>query len=66
MDEVKAQIRLKFYNINGQKMICSRSLAVTQKKATLTQKSIDNALLRYDAATGEVSKACSLLIYHCF
>ncbi|CEP14075.1 hypothetical protein [Parasitella parasitica] len=53
INEVKAQIKLKFYNINGQKMVCSRSLAVTQKKATITQKSIDNALLRYDSVTGE-------------
>ncbi|KAK4520801.1 ribosomal protein S23 [Mucor velutinosus] len=53
ISEVKAQIKLKFYNINGQKMVCSRSLAVTQKKATVTQRSIDNALLRYDPVTGE-------------
>ncbi|KAL9555627.1 hypothetical protein MBANPS3_002284 [Mucor bainieri] len=53
INEVKAQIKLKFYNINGQKMVCSRSLAVTQKKATVTQRSIDNALLRYDPVTGE-------------
>ncbi|KAL0145178.1 DNA repair protein RAD50 [Mucor lusitanicus] len=53
INEVKAQIKLKFYNVNGQKMVCSRSLAVTQKKATVTQRSIDNALLRYDPVTGE-------------
>lgn len=34
-------------------MVCSRSLAVTQKKATVTQRTIDNALLRYDPVTGE-------------
>lgn len=34
-------------------MVCSRSLSVSQKKATLTQKTIDNVLLRYDAVTGE-------------
>lgn len=45
-------------------MICSRSLAVTQKKATVTQKSIDNALLRYDANTGEVKQTYGSLIYH--
>ncbi|EPB90372.1 hypothetical protein HMPREF1544_02738 [Mucor circinelloides 1006PhL] len=53
INEVKAQIKLKFYNINGQKMVCSRSLAVTQKKTTVTQRTIDNALLRYDPVTGE-------------
>ncbi|KAI8067618.1 uncharacterized protein B0P05DRAFT_200345 [Gilbertella persicaria] len=61
-NEVKAQIRLKFYNINGQKMVCSRSLSVTQKKATITQKSIDNALLRYDPVSGEafsISSRCA-------
>ncbi|KAI8641197.1 hypothetical protein BD408DRAFT_219419 [Parasitella parasitica] len=34
-------------------MVCSRSLAVTQKKSSIAQKSIDNALLRYDSVTGE-------------
>ncbi|KAI8370966.1 DNA repair protein Rad50, partial [Blakeslea trispora] len=61
-NEVKAQIRLKFYNVNGQKMICSRSLSVSQKRGALTQKSIDNSLLRYDAISGEafsVSSRCA-------
>ncbi|OBZ90869.1 DNA repair protein RAD50 [Choanephora cucurbitarum] len=61
-NEVKAQIRLKFYNINGQKMICSRSLAVSRKRGSLTQKSIDNSLLRYDPISGEafsVSSRCA-------
>ncbi|CEI85653.1 hypothetical protein RMCBS344292_00110 [Rhizopus microsporus] len=53
-NEVKAQVKLKFYNINGEKMICSRSLAVSKKKASATLKSIDNSLLRYDNQTGEV------------
>ncbi|ORE11821.1 P-loop containing nucleoside triphosphate hydrolase protein [Rhizopus microsporus var. microsporus] len=35
-------------------MICSRSLAVSKKKASATMKSIDNSLLRYDNQTGEV------------
>ncbi|KAI9280726.1 hypothetical protein BY458DRAFT_430486 [Sporodiniella umbellata] len=34
-------------------MVCSRSLAVTLKKSTLTQRSIDNSLKRFDTATGE-------------
>lgn len=53
-NEVKAQVKLKFYNVNGEKMICSRSLAVSKKKASATMKSIDNSLLRYDNQTGEV------------
>jgi DNA repair protein RAD50 len=53
-NEVKAQVKLKFYNVNGEKMICSRSLAVSKKKASVTMKSIDNSLLRYDNQTGEV------------
>ncbi|KAI9483092.1 MAG: AAA domain-containing protein [Benjaminiella poitrasii] len=52
-NEVKAQVKLKFYNVNGQKIVCSRSLAVTQKKASVTQKTIDNSLLKYDSVTGE-------------
>ncbi|KAI8979724.1 AAA domain-containing protein [Mycotypha africana] len=52
-DEVKAQIKLKFYSVNGQKMICSRSLSVTKRGKTYSQKAIDNALLRYDPITGE-------------
>ncbi|KAI7908019.1 uncharacterized protein BX663DRAFT_17797 [Cokeromyces recurvatus] len=52
-NEVKAQVKLKFYNVNGQKIVCSRSLAVTQKKASVTQKTIDNTLLKYDPVTGE-------------
>ncbi|KAI8373582.1 hypothetical protein EDC96DRAFT_437952 [Choanephora cucurbitarum] len=43
-------------------MICSRSLAVSRKRGTLTQKSIDNSLLRYDPISGEafsVSSRCA-------
>lgn len=51
---MKAQVKIKFKNINGERMVCSRSLAVTQRRATVTQKTIDNSLLRYDPVTGEV------------
>ncbi|KAG0748052.1 hypothetical protein G6F32_004910 [Rhizopus arrhizus] len=60
--EVKAQVKIKFKNINGERMVCSRSLAVTQRRATVTQKTIDNSLLRYDPVTGEafsISSRCA-------
>jgi DNA repair protein RAD50 len=43
-------------------MICTRSLAVSLKKNTVSQKAIDNSLLRYDSVTGEafsISSRCA-------
>ncbi|KAI8886588.1 hypothetical protein K501DRAFT_283766, partial [Backusella circina FSU 941] len=57
--EVKAQIKLKFRNINGHKLVCSRSLQVTQKKTNITQKAIDNSLKKEDPNTGEISSISS-------
>lgn len=53
--EVKAQVKIKFNNIKGERMVCSRSVAVTLKKNSISQRTIDNSLMRYDAVTGEVS-----------
>lgn len=61
--EVKGQIKLKFSNIKGQKMICSRSMAVSVKKGGgLTQKTIDSSLLRFDPITHEVNHALFTLL----
>lgn len=35
-------------------MVCTRSLAVSLKKNAVSQKAIDNSLLRYDNNSGEV------------
>ncbi|KAG1472956.1 hypothetical protein G6F56_001237 [Rhizopus delemar] len=51
--EVKAQVKIKFNNIKGERMVCSRSVAVTLKKNSISQRTIDNSLMRYDAVTGE-------------
>lgn len=62
LNEVKAQIKLKFNNVNGERMVCTRSLAVYLKKSTITQKTIDNTLLRYDSVTNEphsISSRCA-------
>ncbi|KAM0687048.1 DNA repair protein rad50, partial [Conglomerata obtusa] len=43
--DVKAQVKLKFVNVNEMEMVCTRSLQATQKKSLLSQKSIDSTLL---------------------
>ncbi|KAJ2738099.1 DNA repair protein rad50 [Coemansia sp. Cherry 401B] len=42
--EVKAQVKLRFYNIGQRSMTCVRSMLLTQKKATVTQKTLEGAL----------------------
>ena len=71
--EVKAQIKLKFRNVNGRSMVCTRSMMLTQKKATVSQKTLEGVLLTKDPETGEVGSGesdkqramnltCSLLV----
>ncbi|KAM0679337.1 DNA repair protein rad50 [Binucleata daphniae] len=43
--DVKAQVKLKFVNINNIEMVCTRSIQATQRKNALTQKTIDSTLL---------------------
>ncbi|KAG0182787.1 DNA repair protein rad50 [Apophysomyces sp. BC1034] len=59
VSEVKAQVKLKFANVNRQPMICSRSLSLTQKRTTVQQKTLDNTLQRRDPTTGEVVSVSS-------
>lgn len=44
-NEVKAQVRLRFWNTNGQRINCVRNLQVTKKKTTgLTMKTLESLL----------------------
>jgi len=52
--EVKAQVKLKFHNTNGQEVVCTRSLQLTQKKNKLEQKTLEGLLLIKE--NGEVRK----------
>lgn len=52
--EVKAQVKLKFVDIDGQRNLCSRSMSLSQKKASAQQRSLDSSLQRYNTTTGEV------------
>lgn len=62
--EVKAQIKLKFRNINGANMVVTRSLQSTQKRNKLEQKTLEGLLMTVDPATGEqvsISTRCAEL-----
>lgn len=60
--EVKGQIKLKFKNVRGQTMVCTRSLQSTQKKSKLEQKTLESLLSTTDPTTGEpvsISSRCA-------
>ncbi|KAJ2886298.1 DNA repair protein rad50, partial [Coemansia asiatica] len=61
-NEVKAQVKLRFYNISQRSMTCVRSMLLTQKKATVTQKTLEG-VLSFDATSSEekvsISSRCS-------
>ncbi|KAF9361291.1 DNA repair protein rad50 [Mortierella sp. AD094] len=52
---VKAQVRLRFRNVNSQIMSITRSLSVTVKKNTYTQRTLENVLAAVDPQTGELA-----------
>ncbi|KAF9115955.1 DNA repair protein rad50 [Mortierella sp. AM989] len=52
---VKAQVRLRFRNVNGQIMSITRSLSLTVKKNTYTQRTLENVLAAVDQQTGELA-----------
>jgi len=59
---VKAQVRLRFKNVNHQTMTVTRSLSLTVKKTGVTQKTLENVLAAVDPVTGDlvsVSSKCS-------
>nr|XP_031864453.1 uncharacterized protein CI109_000367 [Kwoniella shandongensis]KAA5531525.1 hypothetical protein CI109_000367 [Kwoniella shandongensis] len=63
--EVKAQVRLRFWNVNRQRMTATRNLQVTTKKTgALTLKTLEGILAKTDADGGEgkrntISTKCS-------
>ncbi|KAJ2228043.1 DNA repair protein rad50, partial [Coemansia sp. RSA 475] len=61
-NEVKAQVKLRFYNISQRSMTCVRSMLLTQKKATVTQKTLEGALSFDGTATQDkvsISSRCA-------
>lgn len=47
--EVKAQVRLRFWNVNRQRMTATRNLQVTMKKGGgLTMKTLEGLLAKTD------------------
>lgn len=53
--EVKAQVRLRFWNVNRQRMTVTRSLQVTTKKTGgLTMKTLEGLLAKTDGNDGKV------------
>ncbi|OCF37294.1 DNA repair protein RAD50 [Kwoniella heveanensis BCC8398] len=63
--EVKAQVRLRFWNVNRQRMTATRNLQVTTKKTgALTMKTLEGILAKTDPDGGEgkrntISTKCS-------
>jgi len=55
--EVKAQIKLRFKNVNGKPFVCTRSLSLTQKASQQTMKAIESALQTVNAAGEKVSQS---------
>lgn len=55
--EVKAQVRLRFWNVNRERMTVTRSLQVTTKKTgALSMKTLEGILAKNDEVTsGKVS-----------
>ncbi|KAJ2718261.1 DNA repair protein rad50 [Coemansia sp. Benny D115] len=60
--EVKAQVKLRFLNISQRSMTCVRSILLSQKKTTMTQKTLEGALSFDATATDEkvsISSRCA-------
>ncbi|KAJ3081194.1 DNA repair protein rad50, partial [Quaeritorhiza haematococci] len=59
--EVHAQVKLRFRNVNRQEMVCTRTMSLTQKKTTVSQKTMESILLIRDqhGQISSVSKKCS-------
>ncbi|KAI8914853.1 AAA domain-containing protein [Powellomyces hirtus] len=51
--EVKAQVKLRFKNVNRREMVCTRSMSLTQTKKGVQQKTLESVLLTKDPETGE-------------
>ncbi|KAL6590090.1 hypothetical protein U3516DRAFT_652193 [Neocallimastix sp. 'constans'] len=62
--EVKAQIKLKFSNLSGNQLVATRSIQSTQKKNSITQKTLESVLMYKDPKTGDqksISSRCAEL-----
>ncbi|KAI8576739.1 hypothetical protein K450DRAFT_178854 [Umbelopsis ramanniana AG] len=62
--EVKAQIKLKFKNVRGTHMTCTRSMSLTQTKTTAKLKTLESLLQTRNEQTGEtysISTRCAEL-----
>lgn len=52
--EVKAQVRLRFWNVNRQRMTVTRSLQVsTKKNGALSMKTLEGLLAKTDEGGGD-------------
>ncbi|KAJ1729358.1 DNA repair protein rad50, partial [Coemansia biformis] len=61
-NEVKAQVKLRFYNTSQRSMTCVRSMLLSQKKVTVTQKTLEGALSFDATATQDkvsISSRCA-------
>jgi DNA repair protein RAD50 len=59
--EVKAQVRLRFWNVKRERMVVNRNLQVTVKKTGgMTMKTLEGMLSKVDANDGgeRVSMSC--------
>jgi len=48
--EVKAQIKLRFRNVNGKPIVCTRSLQCIQRANNKACKTLESALQTYNSA----------------
>ena len=53
--ETKAQVKLRFRNLNGEEMVCTRSMSLTQKRNTRTQKTLECLLMTKNQHGDQVS-----------
>jgi DNA repair protein RAD50 len=51
--EVKAQIKLKFKNVSGKHLVCTRSLQLTQRAKKIEMKTLESVLMTKEPTTGE-------------
>ncbi|KAJ2994360.1 DNA repair protein rad50 [Globomyces sp. JEL0801] len=51
--DIKAQVKLKFHNVNGTELVVTRSLLVSQKASKMTQRTLESLLLLRDPDSGE-------------
>ncbi|KAJ2776211.1 DNA repair protein rad50 [Coemansia javaensis] len=61
-NEVKAQVKLRFYNTSQRSMTCVRSMLLSQKKVATTQKTLEGALSFDATATQDkvsISSRCA-------